>query len=141
MPLRARVAGGRRRSIKERQRLGGAFALQQFGGEVEPRAGIARLALDGFQQQRLGRLRLAGDAHEGGEIGACRWMARRANERLAHGRLGVLDVTFPVARDAVIDPGVRPGGVKLQRLGKGSLGLPVSRQGEPDLTIEIMRGR
>ena len=50
--------GRRLRPLEQRQRVGGAFVLQEVGGEIEPRADIVRFARDGFAQQLLGRLGL-----------------------------------------------------------------------------------
>ena len=54
MPCRARIAGRRLRLIEQRQRLGGAFVLQEIGGEIEPRADIVWFALQACAQQLLG---------------------------------------------------------------------------------------
>ena len=68
-------------------------------------------------------------------------MARGAEQRLAHRHLGVLDVPLPVARDAVIDPGISPGGRKLNGGRKGLLRPRRLVEREPRLAVYVMRAR
>ena len=107
MPMAQRrlVRGQRRSRVQERERVGRTLLLQQHRDEVEPRAGILGRAGEGVAQQRLAGLGLAGDVHEGAQIGGGRSMARLTEQRLAHRSLGVLDVPLPVAGDTVTDPG------------------------------------
>jgi hypothetical protein len=140
MPLRAHILrrGGR---IKQRERLGGAFALEEIGDEVEPRAGVTRLAREGLPQQCLAGIGLPADAHERAEIRSRCGMAGRAGERLAHRRLGVLDIPLPVARDAVIHPGIGPARCKLDCRAECLLRARRLVQREPRLAVDIVGAR
>src|SRR5262249_13812247 len=66
-------------------------------------------------------------------------MARGAEQRLAHRRLGVLDLPLPVARDAVIDPGISPTRSELNRGGESALRVEVIAQRRPGLPVSVMR--
>ena len=83
-------------------------------------------------------LDLAADTHEGAQIGGGRGMAGCAEQRLAHRRLGVLDVSLPVTRDAVIDPGVGPTWCQLQSGGESAFGVGVIAQRRPGLPVSVM---
>ena len=69
VPVARRVGIAGRRPVEQRQRVGAALLLQQVGGEVQPGGGVARIGRDRLAQQRLGRVRLAGQPQEGAEIG------------------------------------------------------------------------
>jgi hypothetical protein len=141
MAQRRRVLGQRGRGVQGRERVGRALLLQQHGDQVEPGAGILRRAGEALAQQHLGRLDLAADVHERAQIRGRRSMAGGAEQRLAHPRLGVLDVALPVARDAVIDPGVRPTRCQLKSGGERALGVGVIAQRRPGLPVSVVRLR
>jgi hypothetical protein len=65
-------------------------------------------------------------------------MAGNAEQRLAHRHLGVLDVPLPVARDAVIDPGIGPTWCQLNGGGEGTFGVDVIAYRRPGLPVSVM---
>ena len=108
MAQRRLVRGQRRGRVQERERVGRTLLLKQHGDEVQPCTGILGRGREGVAQQRLTGLGLAGDVHEGAQIGGGRSMARLTEQRLAHRSFGVLDVPLPVVGDTVTDPGLSP---------------------------------
>jgi hypothetical protein len=68
-------------------------------------------------------------------------MAGNAEQRLAHRHLGVLDVPLPVARDAVIDPGIGPTRRQLKGGGESAFGVGIIAQRRPGLPVSVMRLR
>jgi hypothetical protein len=87
------------------------------------------------------RLRFARDPHEGAEIGKGGGMARIGGERHAHRSLGVLDSALGVAREPVIDPGVGPARVQLDRGGEGLFGALSLAERRKSLAVGVMRRR
>jgi hypothetical protein len=55
--------------------------------------------------------------------------------------LGVLDVALPVARNAVIDPGISPARRQLQRGSESALRIGMIAQRRPGLAVCVMRLR
>jgi hypothetical protein len=135
------VAGRGFALVEQRQGLGRPLLLQQAGGEVQPHAGADAFARGCFSEQRFGRFALAGDPHQRPEVGGRDRMAGVAGERLAHRRLGLLDLAGAVAREAEVDPGVGPGRLEPDRGGEGLAGPHRLAGRQPRLAIAVVRRR
>ncbi len=70
MPVarRAQTTAGRRRPVKHRQRVAGAFVLQKVRRQVKPCSGVIWISGDGRLKQLYGGFGFAADPHKGGEI-------------------------------------------------------------------------
>ena len=68
-------------------------------------------------------------------------MGRIGGERPPHGDLGVLDRALAIAREPVVDPGVGPARVQLDRGGEGLLGARRLAERRQGLAIGVMRRR
>ena len=125
--------------VQQPQRFGRTLFLHRLGGEIEPRAGIVRVACERLAQQLLGRVVTAGQAQEDGQIGRRRGMARPRLQRAHHCALGVLNRALAVAREAQIDPGVGEIRAKSDGGGKRLFGSRRLSGGDPGLTEGVMR--
>ena len=139
VPGRGRRRISRRRAVEQRQRLGPALLLQEVCGEVELCGGVARIGRHRLAQQRLGRVRIAGETQKGAEVGGGCGVTGIAQQRLAHRQDGVIDRVLPVAGDAPVHPGVGPVRPELQGGGEGLLGAPVLAKCRPGLAVGIVR--
>ena len=133
------VVGGGIDLVQKRQRLGGSLLLQALGDEVQPRAGIVRVARQRLAQQRLGRIVTAGEAQTAPRDWsvAAGWPGCRL-QGAGHGPLGVLDRALRVAREAKIDPGVGEARPQLNGDGEGLLGPRRLAGGNPGLAKSVM---
>jgi hypothetical protein len=68
-------------------------------------------------------------------------MTRLAPQRFAHRLLGIIDRALPVAGDAVVDPGVDPGRIELDRRRESLLGARRLAEREPRLAVGVMGPR
>ena len=62
-------------------------------------------------------------------------MTGLAEQGFAHRLFGVIDRALPITGDAVVDPGVDPGGIELERCGESLLGARRLAQRQPDLAV------
>jgi hypothetical protein len=127
--------------VQQIQRFGSSLLLQQAGGEIDPRLGVAGVAVVRFAQQRLGRWRVAGQAQERAQVGGGGAVAGRGGQRAPHRLDGALDVAQTVARQAEIEP--RVGELRSEVQGRPkrlfrAVGLP---SGQPGATEDVMRLR
>ncbi|MFO1025018.1 MAG: hypothetical protein U1E70_07545 [Acetobacteraceae bacterium] len=109
-------------TVEQRQRRGTAFPAEQFGCVAEPRFGIAGIARERLGDAGLGRVDVAAQALEHGEIGGGRRVARCGLERAFHRPPGAGQIAQPVTGDAEVHPGFgEPGrerGGARKRLGR-----------------------
>ncbi len=123
---------------EQRQGLRSALLLQQAGGQVQPRCGIARIIRQDLPEDSLGPLPVPADPQEGGEIGDRGWVARRRRQRPLHRALGRLDLAQPIAGDAVIHPGVGPVGSQRDRRTKCLPRFRGPAQRQPGLAVCVV---
>ena len=133
------IVGGRSYFVEQRLRLGGFFLLQLFGDEIEPRAGVVRIARQRLAQQRFRRLVAAGEARERGEIAGRRGMSGLRLKGAGHGPPGFVNRPLRITGEAIIDPGVGEARPQLCGDGESLFGALRLAVCHPRLAIGVMR--